>query len=68
MDGLLPIIRRKRRPILEADAPPVAVGNSNAVAANVALENIQPPTPNPEPPVADGKANDAKATSKRGAR
>ena len=68
MNGLLPIVRRKRRPLLEADASPVVVGNRDAVAANEALENIQPPTPNLEPPVTDGKASDAKITSKRNAR
>ena len=68
MNELYPIVRRKRRPLLEADAPPVVVGNRDAVAANVALELIQPPTPNLEPPVTDGKATDAKITSKRSAR
>ena len=68
MNELYPIVRRKRRPLLEADVPPVVVGNSDAVAANVALENIQQPTPNLEPPVTDGKASDGKTTSKRSAR
>ena len=31
MQELLPIIRRQRRPLIAADAPPVAVGNVEPV-------------------------------------
>ena len=33
MQDLYPIIRRKRRPLLVADAPPVAIGNVEPVKA-----------------------------------
>jgi len=41
MDGLLPIIRRKRRPLVVADAPPVVVGNV-ATAQAVATKPVEP--------------------------
>ena len=39
MNGLLPIIRRKRRPLIEVDDRPVVVG---AVAAAVAAAPVLP--------------------------
>jgi hypothetical protein len=63
MNELYPIIRRKRRPLLEADAPPVVVANGAAVQAVMppavvesVVKQIQPQT------------SDAKVTSKRSAR
>jgi len=54
MDGLFPIIRRKRRPLIEADVPPVAAGPVQPVAANPLVESVvladvhQPAPENPK--------------------
>jgi hypothetical protein len=59
MNGLLPIIRRKRRPLVVADAPPVVAGNVEPVEAKATdpVETIV---------VAEKqKASDAKITDKR---
>ena len=47
MNQLLPIVRRVRRPLIVADAPPVMVGNVEVVE----LGNIQQPTSNIEHPM-----------------
>ena len=62
MDGLLPIIRRKRRPLLVVDAPPVVVGNVGTVQAGVTLP-VQTVATEIEP-----QTSDAKVTSKRSTR
>jgi len=59
MDGLLPIIRRQRRPLVVADAPPVVVGN----VVPVATKPVETVATEVEP-----QANDAKVTPKRNAR
>lgn len=42
MDGLLPIIRRKRRPLVVADAPPVMVATE--ATTEKPLPPVVPPT------------------------
>ena len=58
MDGLLPIIRRKRRPLLVVDAPPVVVGDLAPVQA-VATKPVETVVKK-----SLTKASDAKADSK----
>ena len=61
MNELLPIIRRKRRPLIVVDAPLVVVGNVEPVQA-VATKPVESVVA-VEPP----KATDDKGTSKLGA-
>ncbi len=65
MNGLYPIIRRVRRPLIVADAPPPAVGNIApvvpATAAVVPASPIVEPVAAPEAPI----LSDANVTSKR---
>ena len=56
MNELLPIIRRQRRPLIAADAPPLGAGKVEPVPPVARVENL-------EPPRTDGKTNDAKVTS-----
>jgi len=62
MDGLLPIIRRKRRPFLVVDAPPVLVGNvaPEQPVATKLVETVLSEEPS--------QSSDAKITPKRSAR
>ena len=62
MDGLLPIIRRKRRPLVGVDAPPVVVGN---VAPVPAVETLPVETVMTD---LKPQASDANVTPKRSAR
>jgi hypothetical protein len=48
MDKLYPIIRRKRRPLMVADVPPVAAGPVQPVAAMPQVETV--------PVLADGQS------------
>ena len=61
MDQLYPIIRRKRRPLIVADVPPVAAGPVQpvVVADGQRVESV-PAAPAPEPP----KANDVENLSR----
>ena len=63
MNELYPIVRRKRRPLLEADASPVVVGNVAAVQTVVPPSVVEPVVKETEP-----QASDAKVTAKRNAR
>ena len=58
MDGLFPIIRRKRRPLIEADPTRVVVGNAAPVQA-VAAKPVEPAAAK-----AVTKASDAKPVGK----
>jgi hypothetical protein len=49
MNGLFPIIRRKRRPLIVADVPPDAAGLVQPVVAKPLVEST-PVTPKPEQP------------------
>jgi hypothetical protein len=62
MDGLFPIIRRQRRPLVVADAPPVVVGNV-APEQSVATKPVETVLPEEQP-----QSSDAKVTPKRAAR
>ena len=62
MDGLFPIIRRQRRPLVVADAPPVVVGNVVPVQP-VATKPVEPALTEEQP-----QPSDAKITPKRNAR
>ena len=62
MNELLPIIRRKRRPLIVADAPPVVVGNVEPVQA-VATKPVETIESEKRP-----EKNDAQFTSHRSAR
>lgn len=60
MNELLPIIRRKRRPLIVADALPVVVVAVEPALPKPELGNVQQPTSNIEPPTGDGrKSRDA---------
>ena len=52
MDQLYPIIRRKRRPLIEADEPPVEKSES------LKAEILKPETGNEPAPSGNEKAND----------
>ena len=78
MNELLPIIRRKRRPLLPVESLPAAQ-MAREDARPTQTENIEQPTSNPELPEAEDQSrltsaathkesSDAKVTSKRGAR
>jgi len=58
MQGLLPIIRRQRRPLLPVDPPPVAVVNVEPVKAEATLAEA------PETKAVKGKAARAAAKEK----
>ncbi len=62
MNELLPIIRRKRRPLVIADAPPVVVGNVEPVQA-VATKPVETVESEKQP-----EKNDAQVTPNRSAR
>jgi len=49
MDKMFPIIRRKRRPLIVADMPPIAAGPVQPVAAKPLVES-PPVAPAPEQP------------------
>ena len=59
MDTLLPIIRRKRRPLIEVDAAPRVVAGNVATAEVVATKPAEPVVNKPV-----SKASDAKAAAK----
>lgn len=61
MNGLLPIIRRKRRPLLLEEAVPVVVGNVAPVPAE-ATKPVEPVVIK-----SAAKASDAKTNPKLGA-
>jgi hypothetical protein len=63
MDKLYPIIRRKRRPLIVADMPPVAAEPVQPVAAKPLVESppVAPaPESGPDGPSEKPKATDAK--------
>ncbi len=74
-NGLYPIVRRARRPLIVADsapvvgapvvAPPLPAVVSNVVAENVLGLSGESPDRTGESPVPPVKGSDAKATSKR---
>jgi hypothetical protein len=55
MDQLLPIIRRKRRPLIEADVPSDAAGPIQPVAANPLVESVPAVPPPAKPTLSDGE-------------
>ena len=58
MHQLLPIIRRKRRPLIEPDAAPVAVVTPAPVVEPVApVVVVEPTTPVVEPPKPEATEN-----------
>lgn len=68
MQNLFPIIRRKRRPLIVADAPPVVVGKS---VPDGPPSPVQPVVTKPAEPVEsedEPKADDAQATPNRSER
>lgn len=76
MNGLHPIIRRVRRPLLVVDAPQAGTGTGEAPApprAGVPAQVAEPvsgesPDRKGESPIDPVKTSDAKVTAKRSAR
>ena len=56
MDGLFPIIRRQRRPLVAADAPPVVVGNI-APEQTVATKPVESVLTEEKPQTTDAKVS-----------
>jgi hypothetical protein len=56
MNQLLPIIRRKRRPLMVADATPVAVGKA-VETSPAAADKSKPAEPESKPKADDGDRN-----------